>query len=91
MVDGLNLRSDFDFDPQFFVEFALQAILEGLAGVAFAAGELPEAAEVVAMASLREEELSVAEDQAGSDFNDSFHGRGGSGAGTGGRQRPMLL
>jgi hypothetical protein len=69
-------------NAKFFVEFALEALLEGFSGFAFAAGEFPEAAKVRFGRALRDEEFAGAKDERGADFDQ------GSRAGI---HRPMLL
>jgi hypothetical protein len=73
--DFFDLVSDGDFDAEFFAEFADEAVLESFAELDFAAGEFPEAAEVIAGAALGDEELAGAEDEAGGDIDDFVHGR----------------
>jgi hypothetical protein len=53
---------DLHFDPQFLPQFAVEAFLEGLVWFPFAAGKLPEPAEVPARGPLGEQEQSVTED-----------------------------
>ena len=71
--DFFDLGADGDFDAEFFAEFAREAVLESFTGLKFAAGEFPEAAEVIAGAALGDEELAVAEDEAGGDVDDFGH------------------
>ena len=73
--DFFDLVSDGDFDAEFFAEFADEAVLESFAELDFAAGEFPEAAEVIAGAALGDEELAGAEDEAGGDIDDFVHWR----------------
>ncbi len=51
-------------------QFARQACLEGLVGLAFAAGELPQPAQMGLGGPLGDQQLAVAEDQGGGDVND---------------------
>jgi hypothetical protein len=46
MNEVVEQGDDLDLDAQFFEEFAVEALLEGLAGFAFAARKFPEAGEV---------------------------------------------
>lgn len=52
--DGSEDLADFDFNAQFLPKFTPQAILEGFAGIAFAAGEFPKSAEMILRSALRD-------------------------------------
>jgi hypothetical protein len=69
MGDVLDQFAHLGLDAQFLGQFALEALLEGFAGLAFSAGEFPQAAQVRARRALGDEKFAVAEDQAGRHFN----------------------
>ena len=71
--DFFDLFSDGDFDAEFFAEFAREAMFEGFVALEFAAGKFPEAPEVVAGATLGDEEFTSAEDEASGDIDDFVH------------------
>jgi hypothetical protein len=71
--DFFDLAADGDFDAEFFAEFAGEAVFEGFTRLEFAAGEFPEATEVIAGAALGDEKLAGAEDEAGGDIDDLVH------------------
>jgi len=74
---ALEQYTDADFNAKFLAQFALQAFLEGFARLAFATGEFPQAAQMVARMSLSDEQLAGTEDQAGGNFNCSSRVEGG--------------
>lgn len=71
--DFFDLADDGDFNAEFFAEFADEAVLEGLAGLDFAAGKFPEAAEVIAGAALGDEEFTCAKNEAGGHIYNLAH------------------
>jgi len=72
--------ADLDLNAQFLMQFTSQAVLKTLVRFAFAAGELPAAAQVRVRAALSDQEFAFLEDQAGGNVDDSQRA-----------QRPMLL
>jgi hypothetical protein len=58
-----------DFDAEFFAEFAFEAVFEGFAGFAFAAGEFPQAGKVGAGGAAGDKEAAIAKDESGGNFD----------------------
>ena len=69
MCDGFNEPEDRDFDSKFLHQLAVKRLFEGFFGFEFAAGEFPEPAEMPIGRALGDEQLAVAEDQAGRDLD----------------------
>jgi hypothetical protein len=65
VLGGGNLFVDRDRQAQFLHHFSGQAGLEAFARLPFAAGKLPEAAEMSAVPSLGDEDLTVFDDESG--------------------------
>jgi hypothetical protein len=89
VCDRLNQFAHRNFNPQFFPQLALEAIGEILAGVALAAREFPQAAEMGFWITLRDEKLALVKDQTSSDFDNGLLAHESLGIGYEGR--PMLL
>ena len=70
MADFLEQFTHGDLHAEFFADFADEALLKGLARLALAAGEFPQAAEVRIRMALGDQEFSVAKDERGAYFND---------------------
>jgi hypothetical protein len=73
MSQALDQLPHRHFDAQFLMQFAGQASFERLVGLPFAAGELPEPAQVNIGMALGDEEFPLAEDQGGGNVN-YWHG-----------------
>ncbi len=69
--DALDLLVNADVHAEFLAKFAAQTFLEALARLALAAGKVPQASEVAAIKTLRDEELASTEEQTGADFDGS--------------------
>jgi hypothetical protein len=60
--DGFEQFVDNDFDAQFFEEFAVKALFERFARLAFASREFPSAAEMGLKGTLGDQELAASKD-----------------------------
>ena len=79
MGERFHQAADFRLDAQFLGQFAMQALLEGFARLAFPAGKFPQAAQVRLRLPLGDEQLALAKDQARRHLDDHAF------------PRPMLL
>ena len=70
MCDVFKEFADGDGRGEFLANLADKALLKRLASLALAAGKLPQPAEMGAGAAPGDEQLAVAEDERGADFND---------------------
>src|SRR5438034_9626335 len=75
MSDRFHLLLDLNFDAQFFFEFTAQTCLETLAGLPFAAGKLPQPAEMAFCGPLGNKQLALAKYEGRCDVN-HLHGHG---------------
>jgi hypothetical protein len=67
--NALDELADSDANAEFLLQFAHKALFECLADLTFSAGKFPKTAEMRVWMTLRDEEFSVVEDQAGGHFN----------------------
>ena len=69
--NGVEDLTHFNFNSQLLLQFAPQTLLERFVWVPFAARKLPQAAEVILWATLRDEQFAIAKNEAGGDFDGS--------------------
>ena len=67
--DFFKQFADGNLDAKFLADFADEALLEGFARLAFAAGKFPKPAEMGFCMALGDEKFAVAENQRGADFD----------------------
>ena len=67
--DGLKEFADGDFHAEFLADFADEALLEGFARLAFAAGKFPQPAEMRLGVAPGDEQFAVAENEGGGNFD----------------------
>jgi hypothetical protein len=67
--DAFDFFVDAHLHAQLLLKLAPETFLKTLARLALAAGKLPQASEVPADGTLRDEELAGAEDEAGADLD----------------------
>ena len=67
--DGIQQFPNRHFNAQFFPQFAREALLKSFRRMTLAAGKFPQSAEMILRTPLRDEEQTVAEDQAGGNFD----------------------
>ena len=72
MGQALDQLAHGHLDAQLLAQFARQAGFKGLVRLAFAAGELPQPAQVRVGMALGDEQFAVAEDQGGGDIDDGM-------------------
>ena len=70
MIDAFDKFADRYFNPEFFMQFADQALLKRLPSLTFAPGKLPQPAQVALSVSLGNEELAFSKDQTGGDVDE---------------------
>ena len=70
VADFLEEFADGNFHAEFLADFADEALLEGLARLAFAAGKFPQPAEMRLRVALRDEQFAAVEDERGADCDD---------------------
>src|SRR5208283_1048666 len=68
--DGFKKFADGDLHAKLLADFTDQALLEGFAGFALAAGKFPQPAEMRPGAALGDEQFAVTKNQGGGDFRD---------------------
>ena len=67
--DGIQQFPNRHFNAQFFPQFAREALLKSFRRMTLAAGKFPQSAEMILRTPLRDKEQTVAEDQAGGNFD----------------------
>lgn len=70
VLRGEHLFVNCDGQPQLFLDLSFQAGLEALAGLPFAAGKLPESAQMGIIQTLGDEDLPTPDDEAGCYLDD---------------------
>ena len=68
--DGFKEFADGDGHAQFLADFADQALLEGFARLAFAAGKFPQSAQMGPGVTPGDEQFALVEDQGGGNVDD---------------------
>ena len=70
MLNGLDEFAHYHFDAEFFTQLTRETRFKTFIALALATGKFPQSAEMCVSVALRDEQLAIAKDEAGADFND---------------------